>query len=90
VRSPECQRVWLLLTIALAGCSPGATRGDAGVFVAAQYPPPDPCGLLTLADIHTVSPNASGMYEPDPADNGDLWMNGCQWGARPASESNCG
>jgi hypothetical protein len=72
---------WLVFAIALGSCgSSSGNASDGGPFVAAQYPPPDPCGLLTFADIQTVSPNASGMYEPDPTESqGVSWMIGCWW-----------
>jgi len=63
-----------------ASIDAGQDGGDAA-FVPATWPAPNPCGLLTLADVQTLQPNIGVMYEPDPLITNDFWLFRCQWGA---------
>jgi hypothetical protein len=90
---------WLALPIILAGCGSaseqastgpdaGQAPGDAAVFVAAPWPPPDICGLLTMADVQTLLPDADSTSRPGPwnPDGAAYWFDSCDWGnaANPA------
>ena len=78
MRSSQGLQVGLAFAIALAGCSSSSnTRSDAGAFVAAPWPPPDLCGVLTFADFQTPPP--AGGYHPDPLMSGSMWIDGCDW-----------
>ena len=76
----------LFVVFSVNGCGGSLNKaspdgGDAGFIPALIASAPDPCGLLTFADVQTLLPNVSAMVSLDPLIVGDLWRQTCQWGS---------